>query len=539
MESIIGKILCDRYRIIQELNSTSSLSSDTSRVPLQLNSSEVSEGKVRKSTNLALDSVSRIYLAEECSTEERMQCVIKRYQPQYDNEVLGSQSWQRVLQAFMTQGKILQKISQHPQIPQLLAFFECDREFYLVLEQIDGESLEQQLNDSSLNEEDAIIWLQEVASILDFIHQSGVAHLNIQPLSLIQHRDGRKLITNLALVENAILTDFKAWQSSVNSDLFPLHQPSKTNFQRDIYALGQTIIYALTNSFCSSIEETLLDAAEAVTPENVDQDNLSKIDISPKLTNILHKMVDKNSQKCYQDIGQVLEDLDFSHNVITFPPPFFDSSGLPASPSARIKKGNSKTVQPITLQFKQTQKALWLWLSIPFVIASIIVFIGINKNSQNKFFSYVNDDYQFSIKYPQHWSQRQLDDPITGDIVVFASPQETDSDLFLEKLYIAVEYLPSEPISLEQYTQDVFERINQDKGSKLDAYEDYQTTVDKLPARKVIYSRQEEGLQLKQMETFTIRNNQVYIAIYTAERAKFSKFHNTVEQMIESWKIQS
>ncbi|MEM9507637.1 MAG: PsbP-related protein, partial [Cyanobacteria bacterium P01_E01_bin.35] len=186
-----------------------------------------------------------------------------------------------------------------------------------------------------------------------------------------------------------------------------------------------------------------------------------------------------------------------------------------------------------------TQKALWLWLSIPFVIASIIVFIGINKNPRNKFFSYVNDDYQFSIKYPQHWSQRQLDDPITGDIVVFASPQETDSDLFLEKLYIAVEYLPSELMSLEQYTQDVFERINQAKGSKLDTYEDYQTTVDKLPARKVIYSRQEEGLQLKQMETFTIRNNQVYIAIYTAERAKFSKFHNTVEQMIESWKIQS
>ena len=54
----------------------------------------------------------------------------------------------------------------------------------------------------------------------------------------------------------------------------------------------------------------------------------------------------------------------------------------------------------------------------------------------------------------------------------------------------------------------------------------------------VVYSRQEGSLTLRQMETFTIKNNQVYIAIYTAEREKFSKFLKTANKMIDSWEIQ-
>ncbi len=175
---------------------------------------------------------------------------------------------------------------------------------------------------------------------------------------------------------------------------------------------------------------------------------------------------------------------------------------------------------------------------MPFILASAIIFIGIHKNLDQNFASYINDDYQFEIRYPQDWSKRQLDDPITGEIVVFASPLETDADLFLEKVNIAVEYLPSESTSLEQYTQTVFNRINQAKGSKIELYKDSKTTIDSFPARTVIYSRQEGKLQLRQMEAFTIRNNQVYIAIYTAERAKFYRFYGTVEKMIDSWKIQ-
>ncbi|MEM8721169.1 MAG: PsbP-related protein [Cyanobacteria bacterium P01_G01_bin.39] len=505
MESIIGKILCDRYRIIKELNLNS----------LQ----EVAQG-----------SGVKVYLASDLLSDDKSECLVKRYQPQYDNEVLGSQSWQRVYQVFLTQSQILQNIGQHPQIPQLIDFFECDREFYLVQEQIIGKSLKQKLINSALNESEAIIWLQDVANILEFIHHSGVVHLNIQPSNLIEHQDGKKFLTNLALLENVILTNIQSLQAADNRYLFALQESSKIDIQKDIHALGQTIIDALIgNSEHSSKGESLY-------PRN--SDILSKINISSKLTNILHKMIDYDSKQCYQNINQVLADLDFEHKVVTFPPPFFSTSKLTNTASTKELKSNLQPIREISFQFKQILNTVWLWTSVPFIIASIVVLIGINKNSRDKFASYTNNDYNFVIQYPQDWSKRQLDDPITGEIVVFASPLETNSDLFQEKFYIAVEDLPSESTSIDQYTQTVLERINQTNDNQIETDKEYRTTIDKSPARQVIYLRQEEELQLKQMETFTIKGDQVYIAIYIAERAKFSKFYDTVDQMINSWKIQ-
>ncbi|MGL5077075.1 MAG: PsbP-related protein, partial [Waterburya sp.] len=186
-------------------------------------------------------------------------------------------------------------------------------------------------------------------------------------------------------------------------------------------------------------------------------------------------------------------------------------------------------------------RLIWVLLSLPFVVAAIIIFVGLHQNSQDTFIpdaKYTNEDYQFSLKYPQTWSERQIDDPITGEIVVFTSPKETDADPFAEKVYIAVENLSSEPTNLEQYRQTVLDRINQSSSSNIKLYEDFPTKISQAPARTVIYSRQQGSLPLQQMESFTIKNNQVYIAIYTAERDKFAKFYPAVEKIIDSWEIQ-
>ncbi|MGF1590005.1 MAG: PsbP-related protein [Pleurocapsa sp.] len=501
MESIIGKILCDRYRIVQELSQ---------------------------------DDFSTVYLAEDLEQNDKTQCRIERLQPQYDNEVLGAQSWQKVLQTFLTQANLLKNISQHPQIPQLLDFFECDREFYLVSEDIKGENLAQKLKNKLIDEAEAVVWLQEIISILEFTHEAGIPHLNIQPSSLVQHQDGRKILTDFAAIKTAVLSKNKFLTSIINPDFSPAKQHDKSDFGIDIYALGKTIIYALTGSITDFIYAKSTDSTKFKKVSN--SHNLATANIRAELAVILNKMVSDVSEQCYQSPAEILAELDFNHNVITLPPPFFDSSYFVSSSSKKVKK-KTHLLGSIS-HFKFPSKIIWFLLALPFILASAIIFIGINKNSARNFASYVNDDYQFEIKYPQDWAKRQLDDPITGEIVVFASALENDADLFLEKVSIAVEYLSSEPTSLEQYTQTVFNRINQTKGSEIEAYEEFETTIDSFPARAVIYSRQEGKLQLKQMEAFTIRNNQVYIAIYTAERAKFSKFYGTVEKMIDSWEIQ-
>ncbi|MBE9043056.1 protein kinase [Pleurocapsales cyanobacterium LEGE 10410] len=498
MESIVGKILCDRYRILRELSQ---------------------------------NALSIVYLAEDLREPSLGQCEIERLQPQYDNEVLGTQSWRKTLQTFVDRGNALKNISQHPQIPQLLAFFECDREFYLVQEHIEGQSLRQKLETGLINEAEAVSWLQEILGILEFAHQAEVIHRNIQPSSLIEHQDGRKFLTDFAMLDNAILFSDRSAKNIANADFAP---PGETNLDvaGDIYALGKTIIYALTGNITEFIQ------AKSLVSENTLQQSDSQLaiaEITPKLAGILNKMVGDRSAIRYQSAAEILAELDFNQNVITLPPPFFNTSQLSATPLATAK---DKAKHQGNYRSALIQKLIWLLLSLPFVIALVIIFIGINKNSYKDFENYINNNYQFSIKYPETWSRRELDDPITGEVVVFATPQERDLDLFREKVYIAVERLSSEPISLEQYAQTVFERIEQAKNSKIEAAQNYRIKIDETPGRMVIYSRQQEGLQIKQMEAFTIKNNQAYIIIYTAQKNDFPEFYNTVEKMIDSWEIQ-
>lgn len=545
MESIVGKILCDRYRIIQELSPSSSHFYSTQRASpyvqdVQPLETDFDPWTSEPAETLSQDDFRQVYLAEDRSQPSKVQYIIERLQPSYDSEVLGSGSWQKVLQAFVAQSQVLQKISQHPQIPRLWDFFECDREFYLVQEYIEGSSLEQKLDKSLIDEAEALVWLREIAGILEFSHKLGVAHLNIQPSSLIQHQDGRKFLSNFAVFKNSVLLNSQKSPNTIDATLSPSETTAEVDCIADIQALGKTIIFALTGNLGSPIQAKSPDIKEYQKPENLA--NYNSANIRPELANVLNKMIGEYPDKCYHYVADVLADLDFEQNVITLPPPVFNRSYSSLKSSKRGKNKYNNQINTANFQFKYIdkyiEKIVWLLLALPFAIAAVILLIGINRNSYKEFADYVNDDYQFAIKYPQNWSQQQLDDPITGEVVVFATPPETTMDLFIEKLYISVEYLPSEATSLEQYTQMVFERINQTRGGEIKVHEDYKTTIDKSPARKVIYSRKEGGLQLKQMETFTIKNNQVYIAIYTAERAKFSKFYSTVEKIIDSWEIQ-
>lgn len=510
MESIVGKILCDRYRVIKELSH---------------------------------DDFSRVYLAEDLQQINKAKCQIERLQPQYDSEVLGVQSWQNVLQAFFDQGNVLKNISQHPRIPQLLAYFECEREFYLVREFINGVSLEQKLerldsvegSRSLIKEPEAINWLKEILEVLDFIHQAGIAHLNIQPSSLIQHQDGRKFLTNFSGIKNAVLFGNQLSKSIANQDFAsPEQLQGKLDFTTDIYGLGKTIIYALTGNNTDFFESELLKSED--NGNLSDLSSLSTAKIRPELADILNKMVDENPGERYQNVADVLAELDFNHNIVTLPPPFFSRSQSSKTRSTRVK--NSVNSQKVSSHSKFTQGILYSLFTLPFIIALGLIFIGINKNVYKEFRNYQSENYQFRIKYPQIWSYQELDDPITGGVVVFTSPLETDADLFLEKVYITVEYLYSESTTLEQYTQTVFERIDQEQGNEVEVHQDRKTKIGQYPARMVIYSRKEGGVQLRQMEAFTIKNNRVYIAIYTAERAKFSKFLDTAKKMISSWEIQ-
>ncbi|MCA1994826.1 MAG: CHASE2 domain-containing serine/threonine-protein kinase, partial [Coleofasciculus sp. S288] len=131
---------------------------------------------------LAQGGFGLTYLAEDTHRPGSPECVVKHLRPaRRDERFLGV-----ARRLFRTEAEILEKLGKHPQIPQLLAYFEEDQEFYLVQEYIEGHTLSDELPvDKRLPEEKVVKLLKEILDVLIFIHEHGVIHRDIKPSNII------------------------------------------------------------------------------------------------------------------------------------------------------------------------------------------------------------------------------------------------------------------------------------------------------------------------------------------------------------------
>jgi serine/threonine-protein kinase len=305
------------------------------------------------------------------------------------------------------------------------------------------------------------------------------------------------------------------------------------NFTSDLYALGKTAIYALTGQLppdqgdSQTIE---LDNDQTLPQEETTINTL--IQISSRLSNILNRMVCYRYQDRYQSAIEVLTDLEREQNFITLPPPFLVSP--PYVPDEQLEPVFPRPNQ----ERKKSKMIIWLVLILPFFGALLTVIIGIHKNRYQGFLSYTNNNYHIQIKYPEDWIVQEIEDPITGEVVVFSSPKESGTDIFQEKVFITVEKLPDNITNLDEYTNRIVSGAIANKDTTISVYEQKESRLARKLARTVVYSRSSDDLNLRQKEIFTFHNDQAYIITYSAERAKYSKFLNQVNKMIESFRIE-
>ena len=511
MKSIIGKLLRQRYYIVQPLGRS---------------------------------SFSPAYLAEDRDFPPTTYCVIKIIQFEHSNQNLNPQSeqWENLRKAFIVEINKIKKLGKHPQIPQLLDYFEENWQFYLVQEFIEGETLEKIVEKGLLSETDAIQLLQDTLKVLDFVHQRGVIHQDIQPSNLIIRDRDRQIclidfgeIKQISLKANTPLDETTTQIIGRLGYVPPEQKAGNPNFTSDLYALGKTVIYALSSKSPHKVNLQTIEFDTLTKNFSVDESQHTLTKISPRLTNILNKMVKQDYSERYQSAIEVLTELEREENVVYLPPPFL------------VNPPNEESVsQTPTVKSKQKKSKVFLWilLIIPFIAAIVTFAIGINRNRYRDFIEYtnanqdINNPYKIRIKYPKSWSIKPLEDPITGEIVVLSSPKESESDIFQEKIFITVENLPRGIETIEQYAGVLSGRIINNSKYKIIVYPYEEKKLDGRIAQNIVYSRQINGVDIRQLEVFTIDERQVFTVTYMAERAKYSKFLNTVNKIIQSLEIE-
>ncbi|MCC5655705.1 serine/threonine protein kinase [Nostoc sp. XA010] len=337
------------------------------------------------------------FLARDRRIPGMRQCVVKQFQP------AGNLSLNQLQQAqlmFEREAEVLSQLgNDHEQIPDLFAFFPVivnglqpgqeDQFFYLVQEYIDGQNLEEELvQQGKFSEQQVLQVLQEILKVLKFVHHRGIIHRDIKPSNIMRRRDGRlflldfgavKQVTNAALGSAASSTGiysmgFAPPEQMAGGQVFP---------STDLYALAVTIIILLTNK----------EAVQLFDAYSNQWKWRSQVTVSPRLADILDKMLLPAANQRFQSAQEVLDALNpqaakaptqFNSPSVTLPPQPPSSSPVvprpptqPAFSTVELLGGAAFSGFEgalIAIALFSLVKSPIVTLSIAFVILGILIF---------------------------------------------------------------------------------------------------------------------------------------------------------------------
>jgi serine/threonine protein kinase len=110
--------------------------------------------------------------------------------PQDTTALLAHVPEEELLAAFRAEASALAAIPVHPNLARILAFDVSSRpKPFLVMELVEGRTLEAELKDGHMSTERALEILDGVLAGLDAMHASGVGHLDIKPDNVLLRRE--------------------------------------------------------------------------------------------------------------------------------------------------------------------------------------------------------------------------------------------------------------------------------------------------------------------------------------------------------------
>lgn len=273
------------------------------------------------------------YLARDRYTPAMRQCVVKQFQPSGD---LSPDQLQLAQSLFEREGQVLEQLGNHPQIPDLLAFFELDvpnrnaskpdRFFYLVQEFIDGQNMEEEMAQKGRFSEAGVIeLLEEILKVLKFVHENGSIHRDIKPSNIMRRRDGRFYLLDFGAVKQ-VATAPLAGAGKASTGIYSMGFAPPEQMQgnvvypaTDLYALAVTCLMLLTGKDPSELYDAYSNSWKW----------RSEAKVSDRLAQVFDRMLLPSPRDRFQSADDVVAALKHTNS----PPPIAPKPVLTAPPT--------------------------------------------------------------------------------------------------------------------------------------------------------------------------------------------------------------
>ncbi len=251
-----------------------------------------------------------------------------------------------------------QAMLEHPNIVQVRDFFEQDGQFFLIMEYIDGQVLDEIIESKGkLPEKEALAIFKESLDALNFAHSKGVIHRDIKPSNILVSKNNRAYIMDFGI---AILAGGKrltatgmnvgtAWYMSPEH----IRRPKTIDHRSDVYSMGIVLYEMLTGKppFDGETDYEIKEKHCRFPPPPPIQKNSR---ISKIMNGIILKALKKNPDDRFDGCGE------FLRYIKAYEAGGIKRKTVTDAPEKRLKKTDAGKMAaeklPLKLKKAETQK---------------------------------------------------------------------------------------------------------------------------------------------------------------------------------------
>ena len=131
---------------------------------------------------------------------------------------------------------------------------------FIVSEYLEGGSLADRLTQGTIDPDDAVRWVTEIADALEYAHLNGVIHRDVKPANIVIDHHGRSKLTDFGIAQSASKSGSFAPSLGTLRYMAPEQlQGTSADHRSDIYSLAVVLYEALTGRVpYSSFEPNVL-----------------------------------------------------------------------------------------------------------------------------------------------------------------------------------------------------------------------------------------------------------------------------------------
>ena len=233
---------------------------------------------------------------------------------------VGTDLRRRFHKVFMNEASLVGKLL-HPHIMAIYDADVTDDYSYIVMEYVNGPTLEQYCNVASLLPVERVVELAFKCSLaLEFAHRRGVIHRDIKPANILINAHGDIKISDFGVALQAEAEHTHLQGVGSPSYMSPEQvQDLELSHQTDIYSLGVVMYQLLTGKlpFIAATKASLLYQIINIEPL---PPSTHRTDISPDLDRVVMRALDKVAQNRYQTWGDFSRDLTQTYRHLELPP---------------------------------------------------------------------------------------------------------------------------------------------------------------------------------------------------------------------------